>query len=52
MVFDDPNVGLVKEPYVGGADTMIDRAMAHVPNVDRIFLYRHAPDMTISVGCF
>ena len=27
-VFDDPNVGLVKEPFVGGADTMIDVATA------------------------
>ena len=37
-VFDDPNVGLVQEPFVGGADTMIDRATAHIPNADRGFL--------------
>lgn len=37
-VFDDPNVGLVKEPFVGGADTMIDRATAALPNADRGFL--------------
>jgi hypothetical protein len=37
-VFDDPNVGLVKEPFVGGADTMIDRATAHIPNADKGFL--------------
>jgi hypothetical protein len=24
-VFDDPRVGLVQEPFVAGADTMIDR---------------------------
>jgi hypothetical protein len=34
-VFDDPNVGLVKEPFVGGADTMIDRATAHIPDATR-----------------
>jgi hypothetical protein len=31
-VFDDPAVGLVKEPFVGGADTILDVATAHVPN--------------------
>src|SRR6266550_4638693 len=37
-VFDDPNVGLVKEPFVAGADTMIDRATAQIPNAARGFL--------------
>ncbi len=37
-VFDDPAVGLVREPFVAGADTMIDVATAHVPNADRGFL--------------
>ena len=37
-VFDDPNVGLVKEPFVGGADTMIDHATANIPNANRGFL--------------
>ncbi len=37
-VFDDPNVGLVKEPFVGGADTMIDRATAQIPNANQGFL--------------
>jgi Family of unknown function (DUF6717) len=37
-VFDDPAVGLVKEPFVGGADTIIDVASAHVPNADRGFV--------------
>jgi hypothetical protein len=27
-VFDDPRVGLDKEPFVGGADTIIDLALA------------------------
>src|ERR1700750_1609956 len=31
-VFDDANVGLVREPFVGGADTMIDVATAHLAN--------------------
>ncbi len=29
-VFDDPKVGLSEEPFVGGADTMIDRVTAHI----------------------
>ena len=37
-VFDDPAVGLVREPFVGGADAMIDRATAHLPNADQGFL--------------
>ena len=37
-VFDDPNVGLVKEPFVGGADMMIDVATAHIPNASRGFI--------------
>ena len=31
-MFDDSNVGLVREPFVGGADTIIDVATAHIPN--------------------
>jgi hypothetical protein len=31
-VFDDPRVGLAAEPFVGGADTMIDRVTADIPN--------------------
>jgi hypothetical protein len=37
-VFDDANVGLVKEPFVGGTDTMIDVATAHIPTADKGFL--------------
>jgi hypothetical protein len=33
--FDDPAVGLVREPFVGGADTIIDVATGHLPNADR-----------------
>jgi hypothetical protein len=31
-VFDDPRVELVAEPFVGGADTMIDQITADIPN--------------------
>lgn len=31
-VFDDPHVGLAQEPFVGGADTMIDRIVMDIPN--------------------
>jgi hypothetical protein len=37
-VFDDPDVGLVKEPFVGGADTMIDVATAQIPAAHKGFL--------------
>jgi hypothetical protein len=37
-VFDDAHVGLVKEPFVGGADTIIDIATAHIPNAEKGFV--------------
>jgi hypothetical protein len=37
-VFDDPKVELVAEPFVGGADTMIDRATAEFPDADEGFV--------------
>jgi hypothetical protein len=36
-VFDDPRVGLVQEPFVSGADTMIDRVVAEIPNAEQGF---------------
>jgi hypothetical protein len=36
-VFDDPRVGLVQEPFVSGADTMIDRAVKDIPDAERGF---------------
>lgn len=45
-VFDDPNVGLVKEPFVSGADTMIDVATVHIPNAKQGFI------MVFSAGYF
>jgi transcriptional regulator with XRE-family HTH domain len=37
-VFDDPRVGLVQEPFVSGADTMIDRVVATIPDADKGFV--------------
>lgn len=36
-VFDDSRVGLDKEPFVSGADTMIDLLVAELPNADKGF---------------
>jgi uncharacterized protein DUF6717 len=36
-VFDDPRVGLVQEPFVAGADTMIDRVVADIPDAEHGF---------------
>ena len=36
-VFDDPRVGLIQEPFVSGADTMIDRVVANIPNAENGF---------------
>jgi hypothetical protein len=36
-VFDDPRVGLNKEPFVSGADDMIDVLVAAIPNADKGF---------------
>ncbi len=37
-VFDDPRVGLVKEPFVAGADTLIDRVVDTIPDAETGFL--------------
>jgi hypothetical protein len=44
-VFDDPRVGLVQEPFVSGADTMIDRIVADLPDAEHGFLliFSNAP---------
>ena len=36
-VFDDPRVGLDKEPFVSGADTMIDVLVADIPDARKGF---------------
>jgi hypothetical protein len=45
-VFDDPRVGLSAEPFVGGADTMIDRVTADIPDA------RHGFVLVFSAGPF
>ena len=42
-VFDDPAVGLVREPFVSGIDTMIDRLVAAIPAADRGFRLLFSP---------
>jgi hypothetical protein len=37
-VFDDPAVGLVQEPFVGGADTIIDMLVSNIPDADNGFV--------------
>jgi hypothetical protein len=37
-VFDDARVGLVQEPFVAGADKMIDRVVATIPDAEKGFL--------------
>jgi hypothetical protein len=43
--FDDPAVGLVQEPFVAGADVIIDRMVESIPNAaDGVtFLFSAAP---------
>jgi hypothetical protein len=36
-VFDDPKVGLLQEPFVSGADTIIDRMTQEIPGADSGF---------------
>jgi hypothetical protein len=36
-VFDDPSVGLHKEPFVSGIPQMIDTLIANVPNAEKGF---------------
>jgi hypothetical protein len=36
-VFDDPRVGLSREPFIAGIDTMIDKLVAEIPNAEKGF---------------
>ena len=36
-VFDDPTVGLQKEPFIAGIDVMLDHIAAEIPNADTGF---------------
>jgi hypothetical protein len=42
-VFDDPAVGLSKEPFIAGIDTMIDNIVAGIPNADKGFVQCSVP---------
>lgn len=44
-VFDDPAVGLVQEPFVSGADAIIDRMVEEIPDARKGFtlLFSAAP---------
>ena len=33
-MFDDPKVGLHREPFVSGADDILDKITAHIPNAE------------------
>ncbi len=33
-MFDDPRVGLVQEPFVAGADTVLDRMVEGIPDAE------------------
>ena len=37
-VFDDDKAGLVREPFVGGADEIIDRLVGKLPHPEKGFL--------------
>lgn len=45
-VFDDDRVGLVQEPFVSGADTIIDKMVGDIPNAENGF------NMVFSAGPF
>ena len=42
-VFDDDKVGLVQEPFVSGADEIIDRLVTEIPDAARGFSDRPFP---------
>lgn len=42
-VFDDESVGLKREPFVCGIDTMIDRLVTSVPEAERGFRLLFSP---------
>lgn len=36
-VFDDANAGLIKEPFVSGADVIMDKLVSGIPNAEKGF---------------
>jgi hypothetical protein len=49
-VFDDPRVGLSQEPFVSGADSMIDRVVADIPNAEDGFVMLFADSPFPGIG--
>ncbi|MES2037745.1 MAG: DUF6717 family protein [Pseudomonadota bacterium] len=43
-VFDDERVGLLQEPFVCGADTMIDQVVATIPDPESGFIMLFSAD--------
>lgn len=43
-VFDDPTVGLVQEPFVSGADDIIDRMVENIPDAQKGFTLLFSAD--------
>ncbi|MBX4134263.1 hypothetical protein JMI89_11565 [Frischella sp. Ac48] len=43
-VFDDEKVGLLQEPFVSGADTLIDKATESIPNAEKGFILIFSKD--------
>jgi hypothetical protein len=52
-VFDDPGVGLVREPFVAGVPQMIEQAVSHIPDAEQgfraVFSGGYFPDATIGL---
>ena len=43
-MFDDERVGLVQEPFVAGADTIIDTWVTEIPNAEKGFRLIFSPE--------
>jgi hypothetical protein len=52
-VFDDPQVGLQKEPFIAGIDTLIDKATADIPDAQHGFraIFSAAPFSARTSNC-
>lgn len=43
-VFDDEKLGLLQEPFISGADTLIDKATESIPNAENGFILIFSKD--------
>jgi hypothetical protein len=54
-VFDDPRVGLSREPFIAGIDTMIEKIVTRIPDADQgfraIFSAAPFPGYTETLEC-